>query len=114
GDPAGDLRDHRKVMGDVEHRGFLLVAKSQKLLEDAVLGHYIQPRGRLIEDDQRGFGRERGSYADALLLTARELVGVAIDESRLGRKADPVKQLGRQLGRIGLATVGVDHVAYRV
>jgi len=55
-------------------------AQGADRLEDVGLRRDIQAGGRLVEHDHRGLAGERHGEHDALLLAARELMGVATQE----------------------------------
>ena len=86
-DPVGHPRDDGEIVRDVHHRHPLLVPQAQELAEDAVLGQHVEPGRRLVEHGDRGLAHARHRDRDALLLAARELVGVAPREPRIARRA---------------------------
>ena len=90
GDAVGDVADHAEVVGD-EHVGDAeLVAQVRQQVHDPRLHRDVERRQRLVEDDDLGLDGERAGDADALALTAGELVREAPGEPR--RQADEVEQ----------------------
>ena len=91
--PVGDVAHHRQVVGD-EHVGQAeLVLQILEQVDDAGLDRHVERRHRLVEHEQLGLERERPGDADALALTAGELVRVAAGV--LGLEADELQQLAR-------------------
>ena len=96
-DPVGDVADHAQIMGDEE------VGEAEALLQLLQQVHHlrldrdIERRDRLVADDELGVERERPGDADALALTAGELVRVAVGEGgveahRIQQRLDTVPQ----------------------
>src|SRR5690625_2554070 len=77
GDALGDPFDHRQIMADEQARESVLLLQAFEQVEDLRLHRYVERRGRLVGDEQlRPQGQSAGD-ADALTLTAGELMGVA-------------------------------------
>ena len=96
-DLVGDRLHGRQVVGN-EHVGevqFLLQPVEE--LQDFLRHQLVQCRGRLVADDQFRLRRQGAGDANALLLTAREFVRVAIDEL-IGIEFDHLQQLAHPLG----------------
>src|SRR5579884_2172200 len=91
GDPVGDLPDHREVGGDEDVREPELALEVLEQVEDLRLDGDVEGGDRLVADDQLRLERERARDADALALTAGELVRVAVVV--LGVQADALEQL---------------------
>ncbi len=77
------MRDEE--VGQVE-----LVLEPLHQVDDLRLHRHVERRHRLVADDDLGVERETAGDADALTLTARELVRVTVDV--LGVEADHVQQ----------------------
>ena len=90
-DAIGDVTDHGEVVRDED------VCQAQFLLEllhevdDLGLHRDVQGRYRLVADQHLGVERDTARNPDALPLTTRELVGVAVDV--LGVEADQLQEL---------------------
>ena len=67
------------VLGEHDRRPPLLVEAPQDA-EQLVAGDGVELRGRLVEQDERRAGRERGAERDALQLAAGELGGRAVEQ----------------------------------
>ena len=70
------LGDHRQIVADQQQRVAVATALRQQL-QDLPLHRHIQRRGRLIGNQQRRTGRQRGGDQGALALPAGKLVRVA-------------------------------------
>ncbi|MGZ2373803.1 hypothetical protein ACVI3U_001706 [Sinorhizobium medicae] len=81
------LVDHRHVgsnrfhdfhlMGDEQHGKAQLRIDPPQKLQDRLRGFRVQRRGRLVREQQLGFGRKRPGDADALFLAAGKLRRIA-------------------------------------
>ena len=74
---VADARNGAKVVGDEQDRGAELAAQVTHQFEDRGLDRHVEPRCRLVHDEQRGFGHQRHGDDDALLLAAGEFVRIA-------------------------------------
>ena len=83
-DPVRDLAQHAEIVGDIEHRHVEAPAQIDQQLDDLLLGRDVEARGRLVEHHEIGLAGERHGDADALLLSARELVGIAMAAAARG------------------------------
>ena len=92
-DPVGDVAHDRQVVGDEQIGEAELVLELLEQVDDAGLDADVERRHRLVEHDQLRLDRERAGDADALPLTAGELVRIAVGVLR--RQADEREQLGR-------------------
>ena len=75
-DPVRDVADHREVVGDEQVGDATFVLQAFEEVHDARLDRHVERRDRLVEHDHLGVDGQRTGDADALALTARELVGV--------------------------------------
>ena len=79
------FRDDREVVADEQDRRSELGPESRHEVEDLCFDGGIERRRRLVEDEERGFGRERHGDDDALRHPAGQLVRVAPhDAGRVG------------------------------
>ena len=89
-DAVAHPRDHAEVVADEEHRRVQLGLQRLDQVEHLGLDRGVEPRGRLVEDQQGRVVCERHRDHDALLHAARELVrealhdGAAIRDLHLG------------------------------
>ncbi len=90
-DPVADVLDHRQVVGDEQVCQPEPLAQVGQQVEDLALDRHVERRDRLVADDELGLDRERPGDADALALTARELVRIAADVRRV--EADDPEQV---------------------
>src|SRR5699024_698802 len=91
GDALGDPFDHRQIMADEQARESVFLLQAFEQVEDLRLHRYVERRGRLVGDEQlRPQGQSAGD-ADALTLTAGELMGVPVAHRR--RQLDRFEQL---------------------
>src|SRR5262249_42717874 len=86
-----DVPDDRQVVRDENVGEIELVLQSLHQVDDLRLDGDVQGRDRLVPDDYLRVEREAPCDADALALTAGELVRVAVDV--LGVETDDVQQL---------------------
>ena len=110
----GDLPDHREVVRDVDHRRLVLLAQVTDGSQDVGLGGHVEPGGRLVHDDRLRPEDRRHRDRDALLLAARELMGVAAQELGVARQADVRERLADRVlhGSVAeLARVDLEHLA---
>ena len=106
-DAVRDHLHHRQVVGDEHVRQLILLLKTVKQVEDLGLDGHVQGGDGLVGDDQLGVHGQGPGDADALLLAAGELVGIA---SRvLGAEAHDAQQLADHLGPLLGAHIGVDN-----
>ena len=77
-------------MGDVHHRDAQLALELTDLLAHLLAELRVEIRQRLVHKADRRFGDDRATQCDTLLLSARELRGLAIEELRQAEQApDP-------------------------
>ena len=93
GDPVRDVLHDREVVGDEQVGEPKLALQVLQQVDDLRLDRHVERRDRLVEDQQAGLERQRACDADALLLPAGELAGVAVRDG--GRQADHLEQLRR-------------------
>ena len=97
-----------QVVGDEQISGSVLLLQVLQQVQDLGLDGNVQGGNRLVADDELRAQDERASDADALTLTAGELVRVAVDAP--GIEADNVKQLANALDTLlGSADAVNDH-----
>ena len=99
-DAVGDRR-RGGIVADDERGGALLARERGEQVEDGPRAVLVELARRLVGDEQRRRGRERGAERDPLLLAARELAGSRV---RAVEEADPLEQLAR--ARVSLAPSG--------
>src|SRR4029077_7169408 len=83
--------------------------------EDLLLGRHIESGGRLIEEQEVGRAGERHGDHHTLLLSAGELVRIALADSPWIRQADQPEELGDARCRLAMATaraVSDEHLLY--
>ena len=90
-DAVGDVVDDREVVGDEDVGQTELLAQLLHQVDDLRLHRDVQGAHRFVRDDERGVRRERAGDADALALTAGELV--RITRGVLGLEADAVEEV---------------------
>ena len=78
GDALADVTHHREVMRDEEVREAELFLQARKQVDDLRLDRDIECRNRLVADDDLRIDGEGARDADALALSARELVREAV------------------------------------
>ena len=88
---VGDVAHDRQVVGDEQERQAELVLQALEQVHDAGLDRHVERRHRLVEDDERRVEGEGPGDADALALTAGELVGEPLGV--IGREPDELEQL---------------------
>ena len=96
GDPVRYVFDHRQVVSDEEVGQAELLLQAFEQVHDLGLDRHVEGRDRLVADDQRRVDREGAGDADALALTAAELVRVAVAVA--AREPDRLQQLVDALG----------------
>ncbi len=91
------LGDHAHVVRDQHHRRAVLLAQALEQRDDLRLDRHVERGGRLVGDDQPGFGSQRQRDHHALAHAARELVRVLVDALLGGRDAGFLEQADRAL-----------------
>ena len=89
---AGDVADHREVVGDEEHREAELALHLPDQVEHRALDRDVERRGDLVGDDDLGPAGERAGQRDALPLAAGELAGQVRRPGRV--EVDQLEQPG--------------------
>jgi hypothetical protein len=85
--------DDGEVVADV-HRGDAVGrAEVAHRVEHVTLSRDVEPRGRLVEDDEARTAREGHRQGDALLLTARQLMRVPAEVPVAGGEAHLLEHL---------------------
>ena len=77
-DPVGDVADHRQVVGDEDVGDAELLLQIVEQVEHLRLHREVERGHRLVADDDVGVQRQRAGDADALALTAGELLRVLV------------------------------------
>ncbi len=90
-DLVGDVAHDREVVRDEQVREAQPVLQVLEQVHDAGLDRHVERRYRLVEHEHRRLERDRTCDADALALTTRELVRVAVPV--LGVQPDECQQL---------------------
>src|SRR3954464_4869730 len=94
-DAIGELGDHGKVVAHVQRRDLVAAAQVAHGLEHARLRRDVEAGRRLVaHDDPRAVG-ERHRDRDALLLAARELVRVALEERVVAGQRNLLERLAQ-------------------
>ena len=109
--PVADVLDDRQVVGDEQVGQPEPLLEVGQQVEDLGLDRHVERGDRLVADDELGLHGQRPGHPDALALTARELVRIAIDvASGRGRPAgagqrsapaSPRPRPGVRLDRLG-------------
>lgn len=86
-DPVRHPLDLVELMGGEEHRPPGCGRLAQQMLE-LVLHQWVEPRGRLVEDEQLGFVHQCEHDADFLTVALRELRDLAVE-----RQPEPLSEV---------------------
>ena len=90
-------------MGDVDHRHAELLLQRADLAPHLLAQLRVEVRQRLVHQADLGLGDDRAAERDALLLAARELRGLALEQlaeaEEAGDAIEPARVLGRRLAR---------------
>ena len=95
-DPVAQVGEHREVVADHHHPDPAFADQVGEHVEHLGLHHHVERGGRLVGDHQVGVAGERHRDHHPLLLTARQLVGVAA--GAVGVEPDLLEQLGDARG----------------
>ena len=79
GDAIGDVLNDGKVVSDEQVRGSVLILKVLEKVEDLGLNRDVKRGDGLVANDQLRLERKGTGNANALTLTTRELVRIAVD-----------------------------------
>jgi hypothetical protein len=90
-DTVADVLHETKIVRDEEVRQLQPLLKIHQQIDHLRLNGHVERRHRLVENDERRIEGERARKADALPLTAAELVRVALEVCRV--QADELEQL---------------------
>jgi hypothetical protein len=88
--PAADMPNQPEIVGDEQVRELQPLLQIHQQVDHLRLDRHVQRGDRLVRDHERGVQRERSREADALPLTAAELVWVAGELRRI--EANQVEQ----------------------
>ena len=80
-DPVAGFQHQSEVVRDEEHRGAVFLAQILHQFHHRRLDGHVERGGRLIEDQERGFGHQRHGDDDTLLLAARKLVRIGLQDA---------------------------------
>src|SRR3954447_9174346 len=94
-DAVGELGDHGEVVADVERRDLMAAAQVAHGLEHARLRRHVEAGRRLVAHDHPRAVGEGHRDRDALLLAARELVRVALEERVVAGQRDLLERLAQ-------------------
>ena len=108
--PLADLADHFEVVGDQDHRKFVLSPQPGNQLQNLGLNRHIEGRHRLIEDQQPRPGRERPGDGDALPLPPGEFSWVLVRGGRL--QTNLIEEIGYTLAVIGSVADGMGNQGF--
>ena len=98
-DLVGELTHDVQVVGDEQYRHAPRLLEVSHKLEDLLLDGHVQGRGGLVCDEELGLAGDGHGDHHALLLAARELVGIAVDAfGRIGQPAFLEERDGPQPG----------------
>ncbi len=92
-DAIGEVGDHGEVVADVEGGDAVREAEVAHRGEHVRLRRDVEAGRRLVEHEHPGAAGERHGEADALLLAARELMGIAALELVVRRQRDLAERL---------------------
>ena len=112
-DQIGDVADDRQVVGDEQVGEIELLLERLEQVDDLRLDRDVERRHRLVGDDEVRVDRERAGDADALALTAGELVRIAArrvrgepdDSSSSRTRAATVRRVASPCERSGSPTM---------
>src|SRR6188768_1951954 len=83
GYPPADVLHQAEIVRDEQISELKARLQIQEQVHDLRLHRYIECRDRFVEDDELRVKSQRASQADALALSAAELVGVAFQVCRV-------------------------------
>ena len=86
------MRHHQEAAAGTLHQ----IARKR---EDVIRGGLVKIAGGLIGEQKQRLYRQRAADRNPLLLTARQLFGVAPEQARLARAARPVRRARRHRDR---------------
>ncbi len=92
--------DYGEIMAHVHRGNPVRAAEASDGVQDVTLGCDIEPRGGLVEHDQRWPAAERHGQADALLLTAGQLMRIPPEHLRGRVQPGLPHDLKNPLGRV--------------
>ena len=104
--PVADILNHRQIMRDEQHRQPERALQIQQKVQHLRLHRDVQRRDGFVRDDEDRLDRQRPGDADALALTAGELVRVAVHCVR--RQPDLGQHPGDALSLVAPAADAVD------
>ena len=78
-DAAADVLDEPQIVRDEQIRQLQLLLQIHQQVDDLRLHRHVERRDRLVEHQERRIERQRARQADALPLSAAELVRVSLE-----------------------------------
>src|SRR5262245_57897300 len=109
-DAVADVLDDREVVRDEQVGDPVLLLQVDQQVHDLRLDRDVERRDGLVADDELRVQDEGAGEADALALSARELVRVAVDVPRI--ETDLLERLLHPLDPLGLLPDAVDGQAF--
>jgi hypothetical protein len=111
GHAPADLPNRSEIMADKEHGHAPLCLQIRQQIEHLRLNGHVERRSGFVAHEQLRVGRERAREHNALPLSARELVRVALSMACI--EADRIKQSGYPLPSLRCCsdTVNVERLA---
>ena len=110
GEPVGDRGHDGQVVAHVENGEAVVAPQPVDLLEDASLGHDVEPGSGLVHHDGRRLAHERRGDRDPLLLSTRELVRKSARERAIVGEVDALEGLTRAARRVRAGNVRAKHL----
>ncbi len=108
-EPVADVEDQAEVVADEQHRGAVLVAEVLDQIDDAGLDRHVERGGGFVEDQERGLRHQRHGDDDALLLAARKLVRIGVEDAVGVGQAHVGHDLAGELPGLVLGHAFMDH-----
>ncbi len=81
-DPVGDTIRQDVIMGHEQHAKFSLADDLRHEVDDLLLRDGVEPRGRLVREEEQRLDEKRAGKRDTLELTTRNLVGATLQQVR--------------------------------
>ena len=107
-DAVADAHHGAEIVADEDDGGIVLLAQAAHEIEHRRLHRDVEARGGLVHEEQRGLGHQRHGDDDPLLLPARKLMGVAVEDAFRVRQIDLAQHEQGARARLGLARLLVD------
>ena len=107
GNAVADPRNGAQIVADIDHRSPGLGRQIAQQLEDMRLSGDVEAGRRLVEQQNIGLARQRHGDGNALLLTAREFVGIALQQFLRLRQTHLRQQFDHAFTPLLLCELGV-------